>query len=49
VAFFAVSGIYETASDLCGVCMLFHSDNARSDNTRNWHTDNIHLFHCKTK
>jgi hypothetical protein len=45
----AVSGIYETTSDFCGVWMLFHSHDASSDNTRDWHTDDIHLFNGKTE
>ena len=49
MAFFAIASINETTGHLGSIRMLFHAHDARSNDTRNRHTNDVHLFNGKTE
>jgi hypothetical protein len=49
MTFFAIASVNETTGHLGSIRMLFHAHDARSNNARNRHADNIHFLDSKTK
>jgi hypothetical protein len=49
MAFFAIASINETTGHLGSIRMLLHAHDARSNDARDRHTNNVHLFNSETE